>query len=323
MNSTPPPAPRKVGQNAAPADKSAGAKLKRTSGAISSGLRQFNATRVAPISNAGLTAVNWAERNGVSRLGQYAILRYALKGSPIGQAIAIALKALPVVDRPVAAAGSYVATMARKDNLPDLVQSRQPFMGIFNKNQSFALFRSSLTPMLNKRDVMVPAKQIKSSSGATVNIRGKTWHQGTTTFTTDDGRERTICHIQSLSLPSSQHYYFDRPLSNKEFVDVAGGSGRHPGKMNGFIGQVSQLEGLANNWSAVKQAAIKNRIHHPPPDRRPGERAPQTFLRIPGTGKLEHWADKAEHYNGMLVDIADQLGSADSPASRLKLPEGK
>ena len=144
--------------------------------------------------------------------------------------------------------------MAQKKEKPAIVQSRQPFLVFFTKNQRFALHRSALTPLLNRQDVMVPARQIKTSSGATVNVRGKTWHRGTTTFTTDNGQRRTLTHLQSLTAPA-QHYYFDRSLSDEQAVGVASGQ-VDPETIPGYVDRITAAESLCPGWAGSKRAVL-------------------------------------------------------------------
>lgn len=132
------------------------------------------------------------------------------------------------------------------------------------------LWRSKLTAALNKADLLGTklGGQVRSSDGVLFETDGVAWHRGTTVLDTPSGR-RTITHLQSLTLPAA-HYYFDRQLTNKQAVDIAGG-GFSPDRLRGYVGQVSALESLLPAWGGLKQALIKAELLFAP---RPG-RSPQ------------------------------------------------
>jgi hypothetical protein len=92
---------------------------------------------------------------------------------------------------------------------------------------------------------------------------GQTWHRGTTTVQTslaqngDAGGQRTITHLQKLSLPGT-HYYFDRPLSEQEVAGiVTGQKGFEARHLPGFAGQISELEALQPAWAGLKKGLIQ------------------------------------------------------------------
>jgi prenyltransferase beta subunit len=71
--------------------------------------------------------------------------------------------------------------------------------------------------------------------------------------------KRTITHLQSLSYPA-EHYYFDRRLSNRQAVALAGGQSE-PETMPGFTGRVSKAEMLCPAWAGAKRALILAQLH--------------------------------------------------------------
>ncbi len=125
---------------------------------------------------------------------------------------------------------------------------------------SVSLWKSGLTALINRRDMMFYGGQnIKSSQGTMFEVGNKTWHQGTTTFSTPTGQERTVTHLQSMSLPTI-HYYFDRPVSGKHAVGIATQK-TSPEKVPGLVGQVSRTESLLPTWSHAKQTVLKAHLH--------------------------------------------------------------
>jgi hypothetical protein len=83
---------------------------------------------------------------------------------------------------------------------------------------------SRLTPALNRLDRGLAA--VRESEGVMLEIKGQTWHRGTMVVKTAQG-ERTVTHIQSMSLPQ-QHYY-----SNSRFGKIKKRRFR-PGKERGI-----------------------------------------------------------------------------------------
>ncbi|MFC1975327.1 hypothetical protein ACFLXQ_02890 [Chloroflexota bacterium] len=116
---------------------------------------------------------------------------------------------------------------------------------------------SSLTPLLNRLDSGLGL--VRDSGGMMLEIKGQTWHRGTLEVSTAQG-ERTITHIQSMSLPQ-QHYYFSRRLSDNEAVGtVTGQKGFDPKYMDGYIGQISEVESLVPTWARIKKSLIRGQL---------------------------------------------------------------
>ena len=67
-------------------------------------------------------------------------------------------------------------------------------------------------------------------------------------------------HLQSMSLPQ-QHYYFSRCLSDNEAVGiVTGQKGFDPKYMEGYVGQISEVESLAPTWARTKKSLIRGQL---------------------------------------------------------------
>ena len=87
----------------------------------------------------------------------------------------------------------------------------------------------------------------------------ETWHRGTTVVKMPDGK-RTITHLQSLAYPQT-HYYFDRPISDETSVGIAANKIK-PETVAGYVGRISELEGISPNWMMAKQSMIKSYLHY-------------------------------------------------------------
>ena len=122
-------------------------------------------------------------------------------------------------------------------------------------------WESGLAGPLNKADLLgahVTGKGVRSSEGAVFELGEKTWHRGTSVVGTPGG-ERTITHLQSLSLPAD-HYYFSQPLSDEHAAGIAVKTVR-PEDVPGYVGQVSSLEMLAPGWAMAKRAMITSQLY--------------------------------------------------------------
>ena len=122
-------------------------------------------------------------------------------------------------------------------------------------------WESGLAGPLNKADLLgghVTGKGVRSSEGAVFEIGEKTWHRGTSVVDTPGG-ERTITHLQSLSLPAD-HYYFNQPLGDEHAAGIAVKMVR-PEDVPGYVGQVSSLEALTPGWAMAKRAMITSQLY--------------------------------------------------------------
>lgn len=150
-------------------------------------------------------------------------------------------------------AGTGLGRLSRSDDSE--VERRVFFPN--SSRQPVSLWPSRLTPLFNRADA--GASLVKNSDGMMFEVGGKTWHRGTLTHQTGQG-ERTLTHLQSLSLPSS-HYYFDRPLTDHETVGlVSGQKGFEPKQLPGYAGQVSEVDSLCPAWASFKHSLIQTHL---------------------------------------------------------------
>jgi hypothetical protein len=141
---------------------------------------------------------------------------------------------------------------------------------------------SKLTPLLNRLDGGLGV--VRQSEGVMLEIKGKTWHRGTLVISTARG-ERTITHIQSMSLPR-QHYYFNRRLSDNETVGLVSGQKGFDAKyMDGYVGQISEVESLAPTWARTKKSLIRAQLLWGDGTDRKGQAVPQAQAARPGEKK--------------------------------------
>ena len=216
--------------------------------------------RASSVTYTAVSAINEGERLGVGEWGKWALGAVVPEA---GAALKLANKGIKLASAPTAMAGSVAGDLSRKELKSSVVQTTR-FLGFFKKKTDARAWTSHLTPALNWLDLPTPGayRNVTASSGVVIKVKGKTWHNGTTTIKTPDGK-RTITHLQSLTLPQ-QHYYFNRPLGDRELAGIVAGKNR-PAAMKGYVGQISPLEGLAGPWRKTKRRLFKARIFTPPP----------------------------------------------------------
>lgn len=130
-------------------------------------------------------------------------------------------------------------------------------MFLFKSQTQVSISRSGLSNWLNNQE-LIGLRVVTKSDGVVFQTGGKSWHRGTVTFKTSSG-ERTVTHLQSLSLPA-RHYYFDRPLPVDRAVNLAAGQIK-PEDTPGFAGKISNAEGLCMPWVGAKRGLILARLH--------------------------------------------------------------
>jgi hypothetical protein len=158
-------------------------------------------------------------------------------------------------------AGSVVATATAEKT-----RNRTLELKTKGKVVASATFQKSprLSQVLNRLDLVGShrlGQNVTSSEGDIVRVGRGTWHRGTSVIKTPQG-ERTITHVQSLSLPA-QHYYFDRRLSDEGTAGIVSGQEKAH-RLPGYVGEVHRLENLMPSWGASKKAMITTRLYHPP-----------------------------------------------------------
>jgi hypothetical protein len=178
--------------------------------------------------------------------------------------VARAALVVELVGRSSTRVGELVAHAGRREQVGaagrKIAYSKMFGLRIGETSQKVKLFSSSLTGPLNKLDwIGMPKAKIKSGDGVTFETNGRTWHRGTSTADTPAG-ERTITHLQSLSLPAA-HFYFNRPVTDEQAVGMANEKMR-PETIPGYVGTVTRFESLAPGWGGVKHAMIKNALFY-------------------------------------------------------------
>jgi hypothetical protein len=117
---------------------------------------------------------------------------------------------------------------------------------------------SRLSAALNAGDVG-PGLRVKASYGRMYESDGKAWHAGTTAVNSSRG-ERTVTHLQSMNWPT-QHYYFDRSLTDQEIAGTTAGHQAFQAKqLPGFAGEISEIESLTPLLGRAKKSLIKTHL---------------------------------------------------------------
>ncbi len=168
-----------------------------------------------------------------------------------------ALLALGVLKLGQVTSGAVATGLARLSRPPGSAIEQRFFFA--NTSQVPArLWPSRLSPLLNRLDYG-PAR-LETSEGLMVEVNGRSWHRGVVVVKTALG-ERTISHLQSLTLPAA-HYYFNRRLADHETVGIiAGQKGFDPKYLDGYVGRISELEMLAPAWARLKKNLIRTQLY--------------------------------------------------------------
>lgn len=173
-----------------------------------------------------------------------------------------AIKVMKTVEWSSQVAGNVAGALSKTEETGQVMQEKQTLF-FFKSQTPVTLWKSSLTPLLNRGDVpgtgRLTGQNIRASEGVMFPMGGKTWHRGTTVLKMPDG-ERTVTHLRSLAYPAHS-YYFNQPLSNEQAVGLATGQ-TEPGEVSGFVGQVSAIEGLAPGWAETKRAMILTQLYY-------------------------------------------------------------
>ncbi|GIK42133.1 MAG: hypothetical protein BroJett011_59660 [Chloroflexota bacterium] len=159
-------------------------------------------------------------------------------------------------------AGNELAEATKSEDMANLTQVKRN-MVFFKSQKQIPRWRSNLTPLLNRSDVIgtINSHHLVSSEGVMFKTAGITWHRGTSVIQMPDG-QRTLSHVQSLQWPAI-HYYFDQPLSDEQAVGLATGELK-PQSVPGYVGSISKKEGLMPLWANTKRAMLLIRLHWPP-----------------------------------------------------------
>lgn len=162
------------------------------------------------------------------------------------------LTAAQVARAAAGSVGTGIARMSRPKGEP--VRTEFYFKG----QPAVRAWPSRLSPALNARDIMGwPCLAVEFSGGQMVESEGKSWHVGTTVVRTSAGEQRAITHLQRLTLPG-RHYYFNRPLKDREVAGIIQGQKGFEAKhLPGFAGQIGELESLQPAIAGLKKGLIQ------------------------------------------------------------------
>lgn len=158
--------------------------------------------------------------------------------------------------------GTGIGRMSRRNKIGLVDGLEQRFFFLNTTKMPVTTWKSSLTPLFNLGDSGV--SPVLRSDGLMFEISGKTWHRGTIVIKTAQG-ERTLTHLQSLSVPAA-HYYFSRRLDDNEAVGIVSNQkGFDPKHMpdrqglpsTGYAGQISEIESLLPLWASLKRGLIQ------------------------------------------------------------------
>jgi hypothetical protein len=151
-------------------------------------------------------------------------------------------------------AGTGLARLSRRSEPGITAGLEQQFFFPDSTKRPVRVWQSRLTPLFNRADAGL--SEVQRSDGLMVESQGQTWHRGTTVVKTTQG-ERTMTHLQSLTAPST-HYYFNRRLSDNETVGlITGQKGFEPKTLEGYAGQISEVESLLPAWAQTKRGLIQ------------------------------------------------------------------
>jgi hypothetical protein len=174
-----------------------------------------------------------------------------------GRRAAMAVGLLKLGQAASQAAGTGVARLSRETKEGVTGGTEQQFFFPSSTKREVGVWQSKLTPLLNRAD-SGPGR-VGRSDGVMLEVDGQTWHRGTSVLKTVQG-DRTLTHLQSLSLPST-HYYFNRRLSDQDAVGIiTGQKGFNPKTKVGYVGQVSELESLSPAWASLKRGLIQAHV---------------------------------------------------------------
>jgi len=211
--------------------------------------------RVAPVADAALGVARNPLAQGVASVG------VAVAGSsPAGRGAGLGAAVAAITTGRIGALAGWVS----RTNLAGTVVGEKRHLLFFKGKVATDLWKSSLTDVLNRADLMGShqlGKGVHSSDGVMFNAGGLTWHRGTSVIDTPGG-QRTVTHLQSLSVPA-EHHYFDRRIGDEQAVGIASRqAGFDPSRVPGYVGSVSTTEALCPAWAGTKQAAIRTALYY-------------------------------------------------------------
>jgi hypothetical protein len=211
--------------------------------------------RVAPVADAALGVARHPLARGAAGLGIMAV-----SSNPVARSVGLGAAVSAVATGRVGALAGWLS----RTNLAGTVVGEKRHLLFFKGKVATNLWKSSLTDVLNRADLMGShqlGKGVHSSDGVMFDAGGLTWHRGTSVVDTPGG-QRTITHLQSLSLPA-EHHYFDRRIGDEQAVGIATRqAGSDPSRIPGYVGSISPTEALCPAWAGTKQAAIRTALYY-------------------------------------------------------------
>lgn len=209
-------------------------------------------------------------------------------------------------------AGTGLARLSRRSEPGITAGLEQQFFFPDSTRRPVRVWQSRVTPLFNRADAGI--SEVQRSEGLMVESQGQTWHRGTTVVKTTQG-ERTLTHLQSLTMPST-HYYFNRRLSDNETVGIiTGQKGFEPKTLDGYAGQISEVESLFPAWAQTKRGLIQAHLRWG--DRPAGSTAgkPQRI-----TAEKQTNPDAIHPLDGVKTQVT--LGGQDYPAMVRRVVSG-
>ncbi len=257
------------------------------------------ASRLSPVANATLGAVNAAERLGAGTLVRWGM---GMAFAEVRAVSVFADKGLKLAGSASVPVGSAVGDLSRRELKSSVVQTSR-FLGFFKKKTDVRAWSSGLTPALNAGDLLTPGsrRNVTASEGVVIKVDGKSWHNGATTVKTPAGA-RTINHLQSLTLPS-QHYYFNRALPDRELAAVVAGQ-TNPTSVPGYVGQISSMEALTPGWAGTKRMMIKAQIFGHKTNVAPPRHNLGPLTRLPNPAEVERLVKQGRGQAGKAREFA-------------------
>ncbi|MEM7032536.1 MAG: hypothetical protein AAF629_23485 [Chloroflexota bacterium] len=164
-----------------------------------------------------------------------------------------------MIGRMTGIVGTIQGEFSRQGKADSVTLDRKVF-GVKVGQQIVPIWRSSLTPFLNRSNQFGVGEKVKSSKGVLVKGQGVTWHCGTTTADLPDGGgERTVTQVRSLSYPSS-HYFFNRSLTNQETAELVTGQTK-ANTLSGYVGEIAPTESVVPAIVSIKRHYYQSKIY--------------------------------------------------------------
>ncbi|MFC1975329.1 hypothetical protein ACFLXQ_02900 [Chloroflexota bacterium] len=192
--------------------------------------------------NAAAGGLSGKRAGGSRRVINTAVSGGVMAAAALFPPVRTGLKVARLADGVTAGLGAAVASATMIAEAGEVTREKRRLI-FFKSTQQVALWKSGLTPLINKRDVIgtLNKDNVLSTDGVMFETGGKAWHRGTSVVKMPAGK-RTITHLQSLNAMAG-HYYFERSLSAEQAVGVASGQVDHE-TIPGYVGRITPAESL-------------------------------------------------------------------------------